>query len=71
MTITTSNSQHRHLTSRDRGTEVRRVALSALIAFSVFYLLTNPDGATAGFGSRAFDALRSAASSLSPFLSNL
>jgi hypothetical protein len=42
----------------------------ALIAFAVFYVLINPDGAAA-LAAHLFDAARSAARSLSAFLSNL
>jgi hypothetical protein len=42
----------------------------ALIAFAVFYLLINPDGAAA-LVAHIFDALRTAAHSLGTFLGNL
>jgi len=41
-----------------------------LIAFVVYYLLTNPDGA-AGFAHSVLDGLRHAANSLSEFVSHL
>ena len=42
----------------------------ALVAFVVFYLVTNPDGA-AGFVHSTLDGLRSAGNSLSRFVDHL
>jgi hypothetical protein len=42
----------------------------ALIAFVVFYVLVNPDGAAA-IVAHLFDAVRSAARSMSSFVGNL
>jgi len=42
----------------------------ALVAFVVFYVLINPDGAAA-LAAHLFDALRSAARSLSSFVGSL
>jgi hypothetical protein len=49
---------------------VRQLAGWALVAFAVFYLLTDPSGA-AGFAHGLLDGLRSAGHSLSSFVSNL
>ncbi|MGB6457186.1 MAG: hypothetical protein WBH47_22175 [Streptosporangiaceae bacterium] len=47
---------------------MRRLAWWALIAFAVFFLLSNPDGA-AGFVMHLVDGLHGAGSSLSSFVS--
>jgi hypothetical protein len=41
-----------------------------LVAFAVYYLVTNPDGA-AGFVHSALDALRQAGDSLARFINHL
>ena len=49
---------------------MRRLAGWVLVAFAVFYLLTNPEGA-AGLVVHVLDGLGHAASSLSSFVSSL